>query len=412
MPEQVYAERVLDIGFRPATSLGNETTKIIVADQGGMVPELSYRGNNSHWTPQFRSNSGIPYDAKLHANFWKINLLYHVAGNFPCIPTFGASEGHEPHGAGANKEWKFKGKGVIETANAAYSVSTMEDSSTGTHLTYTKYDIVFGGSPTHYTVLRIKNNDHQKDVKINVAWHNTVGSPFLQPGNLIDLCASHYSVPEGFEPTQLFRGSSSSRYSSLERLPTVDGAIVNARLVRPLDGHTDFIGGAISNGLHIGWGSVLNPMQQLVYLSFFKGGAAAREKDIILQFNDLWLQNGGRPSTPWASQEGSTDITYCLGQENAVGFNANGLAASLKTPTFMGNPTTVEIKAQKEKTLQYGTIFTDTQGKLERGVQRVVRDARGIDVIERETGRYLTVPGDATFANLDALLPIINEQIK
>ena len=78
----------------------------------------------------------------------------------------------------------------------------------------------------------------------------------------------------------------------------------------------------------------------------------------------------------------------------------------------MGNPTTVEIKAQKEKTLQYGTIFTDTQGKLERGVQRVVRDARGIDVIERETGRYLTVPGDATFANLDALLPIINEQIK
>jgi len=403
---QLYARNTSDISGRPAIELGNGLIKVVIANPGGMVSELSNGGINAHWVPQFRGNFNEPYDQELHSGYWKCKLLYNVAGNFPCIPNFGGDcEAYgvklPPHGAAANNKWVVDKTG--KTDNAAYLISSMLDSNLP-QLSYRKYDILLEGHPVHYSVLKIKNNG-KENISINVGWHNTVGAPFLQAGCLIDLCAKEYTTPPAeFEKTQLV--AINKEFESLEQVPTIDGSIANMRIVPLPNGHTDFIIGAVPKNAQLGWGSVLNP-NGLLYLSFFKGPAAVKQNEIALQFNDLWLQYGGRHYTPWANQEGGTDLTFCLGQENVVG-GFGGLEWSLKNPEVLGNQTTVELKAGEEKTLYYGTIF-DKAIILEKGVSRVEKNENGIIVYDKRVIKSsIPITADSEFKIIEGLVKSIN----
>jgi hypothetical protein len=95
----------------------------------------------------------------------------------------------------------------------------------------------------------------------------------------------------------------------------------------------------------------------MAYACFFTGATAAAEDDIILRFNDLWMQYGGRMFTPWAACEGGTDLTYCLGTENSVPGYPLGLRFARERKQLLGAPTTVRIPAGKSRTLRYGTLF-------------------------------------------------------
>src|SRR3989338_8267206 len=143
----VCGSRITTIGGRFASELGNGLIKVVIADQGGMVQELSYKGLNAHWNPYFRSNSGESYDHKKHGEFWKIPLLYDVAGNFLCAPNFGGDcqveEGNLPvHGATANGKWII-GDPVIFDYGDKKSVlqrSTLVDPTLS--IQYEKHDVV------------------------------------------------------------------------------------------------------------------------------------------------------------------------------------------------------------------------------------------------------------------------------
>jgi hypothetical protein len=396
----VKVERVKELGGRDATLLDQGSIRVMIDDQGGMIPELTnYEGGNpvnAHWLPWFRSNSGRPFGAG-DEQFWKVNLLYHLAGNFPCAPNFGGDSDCDgmqlpPHGWTANLLWQFTGKGSDD--KSAWAVSTLESPEPKMPLSFKKIDAVAAGQPVHYTSLKITNKG-TKDMEICAAWHNNVGAPFLQAGCIISGAADRWSVsPAGGEFDQTTRLALDAEFASLEAAPLRSGGTENISIVPGPIGYTDMVCGAIPASAPLGWSALVNPFLKMAYVCFFTGPAAAGDDDIILRFNDLWMQYGGRRFTPWAAFEGGTDLAYCLGTENSAAGFAYGLQYAREKKEFLGAPTTVAIPAGKSRTLRYATLFAPYQGgaadsgfaRQDRGIRSIHAEGDSL-VLCAESGR-------------------------
>ena len=394
--------RVVEAGARDATVLENGLVRIMVDDSGGMVPELSARVKdpspapkpqktavaveapggylNAHWMPWFRSNSGKPFSAAKDAAFWKANLLYDLAGNFPCVPTFGGGgmiDGTDipPHGWTANNRWHFEKQGADHEAGAAWALSTMESPNPGMPLSFKKIDAVLKDKPVHYTSLILVNNG-DNPAEINIAWHNTVGSPFLQAGCRISAAAESWTTPPtGGEFDTTGRLAFGKKFDSLEAAPLRNGGTVDLSCVPGQIGYTDFAAGAVPRSAKLGWSAVVNSELKMAYLCFFPGPKGVKKNEIALSFNNLWMQYGGRPFTPWAAYDGGSDLTYCLGTENSLGAYAYGLAYAREHRKILGAPTTVVIPAHASMTLRYGTLFAAYSGTvLDGGIGSVEKD--------------------------------------
>ncbi|MDR2103011.1 MAG: hypothetical protein LBP42_02790 [Treponema sp.] len=358
--------RLRESGEREATVLEHDTIRLLIDDIGGMIPEFSYIQNgcriNAHWLPWFRSNSRDEYQDAEHGFFWKSKLLYHIAGNFPCAPNFGPGHVIEgihipPHGWTANLPWKFLGSGVDPASGAAWAVSSMESPEKAMPLSFKKIDLILPEEPVHYSSLEISNRGI-RNLEICTGWHNTLGAPFLQRGCRISGAAKIWQTPPlGGEFDTTSRLILGSDFSSLEEAPLARGGTVDLSQVPEPVGYTDFVSGLIPAYTRLGWSALVNPSLKLAYICFFTGPKAAAEDDIILRFNDLWMQYGGRPFTPWAPYEGGTDLSYCLGTENAAAAYTYGLEYSRRVREVMGAPTTVLIPALGKKTLRYGVLF-------------------------------------------------------
>ncbi|MDR0553983.1 MAG: hypothetical protein LBG76_04195 [Treponema sp.] len=404
--------RVVELGERKATVLEQDVVRVLIDDDGGMVPEFSSvygKGRiNAHWLPWFRGNSGAAYNDAAYGSFWKARLLYTLAGNFPCLPNFGP--GHlvnekdmPPHGWTANQPWNVVKQGIDEATGAAWVLSILESPDTLMPLSFTKIDAVIPGHPVHYTGLTVKNRGKQ-DQRICAGWHNTVGAPFLQGDCRISSPAQSWLTPPlGGEFDTTTRLKPEAEFDALEKAPLADGGTADVSRVSGPIGYTDFAVGAIPRTALLGWSAVVNPFLKMAYISFFPGPAHAAADDIILYFNELWMQYGGRPFSPWAPYEGGTDLTYCLGMENATSAFANGLEYSQKLGTLLGNPTTVTIQGQEEKTLRYATLFARyEEGVLDEGVHTLETSESGI-IAEGAKGAFCRFKADGAFSLLKKL---------
>jgi hypothetical protein len=403
--------RVAEAGGRAASVLENGRLRVLVDDEGGMIPELSARRGdgylNAHWIPPFRSNSGKRFSETEHGAFWKAKLLYSIAGNFPCSPNFGPggeSDGvlHPPHGWTATLDWKFEASGINPETGAAWALSSLRSPDRNLPLRYRKIDAVLPGIPIHYTSLEI-SNPGTSDAQINAGWHNTVGSPFLQAGCRLSVSAERFATPpEGGEFDLTGRLAIGAEFGSLAKAPLRSGKTCDLRTVPGMIGFTDLITGPVPRKTPLGWTAVANPALALVYVCCFPGPEAAGDDGIALSFNDIWMQYGGRPFTPWAAYEGGTDRTFCLGTENATGAYANGLAFAKRQKELLGAPTTVTVPAGAKRTLCYGTLFAPYEGGALDG---------GVLSVEPEKGRLalagaaktVKVPADADFSALKVL---------
>jgi hypothetical protein len=409
--ETLRVERVRELGGRDATVLQNENIRVMIDDMGGMVPELSYiQGQsrlNAHWLPWFRSGSGKPFGAA-EEQFWKANLLYHIAGNFPCAPNFGGDNDLDglvlpPHGWTANMTWRFQNTGSDN--EAAWAVSTLESPEPEMPLSFKKIDAVVSGHAVHYTSLAIANNGGG-DIEICAAWHNTVGAPFLQSGCRISGAAKRWTTaPQGGEFDTTTRLAIGAEFDALDAAPLASGGTADISLVPGPIGYTDFACGAIPASASLGWSGLVNPHLKMAYVCFFTGAAAAGEDDIILRFNDLWMQYGGRRYTPWAPYEGATDLTYCLGTENSAAGYALGLQSARERKELLGAPATVRIPAGKSRTLRYGTFFAPCEGGvLDSGICSAAgEDSRLILSGKNGSGRFPADPAFTVLKRLEAL---------
>ena len=401
-------ERVREHGGRDATLLENNSIRVMIDDIGGMIPEFSaIQGKkrvNAHWLPWFRSNSGRAFGPE-EESFWKVKLLYDIAGNFPCAPNFGGDDDLDglklpPHGWTANLSWRFRGK--FSDSEAAWAVSTMESPEAKMPLSFKKIDAALAGHPVHYTSLAITNNG-KADVEINAAWHNTAGSPLLESGCVISGAADRWMVvPRGGEFDNTTRLQLDAEFDSLKQVPLASGGTADVSVVPGPIGYTDMVCGAIPAAANVGWSALVNPRLKLAYYCFFTGPAAAAEDEIILRFNDLWMQYGGRLFTPWAAEDGGTDLTFCLGTENSAAGFAFGLKYARAKKEMLGAPTTVCVPAGKTRVLRYGTLFAPYEGNaLDSGVcSSEAGDGLLILKGKNESGRFAA---DAKFRLLKRL---------
>lgn len=401
----IESKKIRESGKREAVYMTNGRIRTVIDAEKGMIPELSTRYKdgwlNSHWQPWFRANSGQSWNEKEHSPFWKVPLLYDIAGNFPCVPNFGpdntvGSYNFPPHGYTAFEKWHQE-----NPRNTPDSVSLVSSLKEGDHpFRYKKEDLLLKDQNILYTRLDIKNTGSEKE-PYNCGWHNTTGSPFLESGCLIDNNAERFSVPPAgteFDATgQLAYGAETE---SLVSVPLREGGTVNLREVPGITGYTDFISGAVPSHCELGWCSIVNPRLKLIYLSFFKGPASVSENEIPLFFYDLWMNYGGRPFTPWASVDGMTDQTFCLGAENATGYYANGLNQAIKNPELLGNPTVLHLEPGEEKSLYYGTLFQEYKEDLfDAGIKSVLA-SEGHLVLEGYSGQDQKIPCDYRFKTL------------
>ncbi|MDR0589675.1 MAG: hypothetical protein LBG25_03930 [Spirochaetaceae bacterium] len=409
--EIARVSRVIEYGNRNSTLLEQDSIKVVINDQGGMIPELSSirekGGINAHWIPWFRSGAGKAFNDSEHGAFWKANLLYHLAGNFPCAPNFGP--GHivdgvnmPPHGWTANLQWKFIKSGIDEESGAAWAYSSLKSPDKAVPLFFQKLDVVVPSHPVHYTSLTVSNQGTQ-DISICTGQHNTLGPPLLQPGCRISGAAQAWAIPPaGGEFDTTTRLTLGAEFKTLGEAPLARGGRVDISLVPGPVGYTDFAVGVIPAAARLGWSALVNPSLKLAYVCFFTGPAAQGADDIILYFNDLWMQYGGRPFTPWAVHEGGTDLSYCLGTENSVAAYAYGLGYSRQVKTVLGAPATVTIPAKGAKTLRYGSLFApyDETG-LDQGITGIEGESSELVCIGK--GKSQRFKADPAFTLLKSL---------
>jgi hypothetical protein len=400
--------RIVELGNREATVLEQESIKVVIDDAGGMIPELSSPGEqgrvNAHWLPWFRGTTGN-YKESEHGAFWKAKLLYQIAGNFCGAPNFGPGHLVEgvnmpPHGWTANETWRHVNNGTDDDSGAAWALSTMESPEQAMPLSFKKIDMVIPGQPVHYSSMTVKNHG-SKDIEICAGWHNTVGTPFLQAGCRISGAArSWVTPPPGGEFDNTTRLAMNAEFPALEKAPLAKGGAVDISVVSGPIGYTDFVTGVIPENARLGWSALVNPTLKMAYICFFTGPKDAAADDIILYFNELWMQYGGRPFTPWALYDGGADLSYCLGTENAVSAYAYGLEYSRQVRRVLGAPTTVGIPAMGEKTLRYGTLFAPYSGEaLDKGIKSIEAEAAAL-ITAGENGQSYRFNADPGFALL------------
>ncbi len=372
------AEKSFDIGRRESALLENECFRVLVNREKGMVPELSQKRGaswcNAHWQPWFRYTGTESWCQKKHASYWKVPLLFDIAGNFPCCPNFGPGhrfKGRElpPHGHTSSLEWDGP---VLElTDRQASALWTLNPRNHP--LIYRKRDMILEGEQVHYTAIRV-SNDGDSAEEMNFGWHNTVGAPFLESGCVISNNARAFAVPPlGTEFDDTGRFEPGAVFDSMKNVPLREGGTADATRVPGVIGYTDFIAAAVPEESTLAWCAVINPRQNMVYFSWFAGPAEQRDNEIPLRFYNYWMNYGGRPFQPWAAEDGGTDRSFCLGAENSLSCFANGLSESIANPELLGYPTHIVLPPGESRVLYYGTAFFSYEGDLfDCGIKDVV----------------------------------------
>ena len=398
-----------DIGDRESVLLENDSFRVLVNQDKGMVPELSSRKDkawiNAHWQPWFRNTSPSKWSAHDHESYWKVPLLYDIAGNFPCCPNFGPGHSWKgsdmpPHGFTSFLNWSCQGLVTKENSVSVNWELSPRDQPFG----YYKTDMIRKNENVHYSSLSVTNHSESNE-EMNLGWHNTVGAPFLESGCIISNNAEEFIVPPlgtEFDATgQLEPGSTSS---SLSQMPLRSGGTADMSRVPGVIGYTDFIAGKVPDDCHLGWAAVTNPRQKLVYISWFTGPAAVNGSEIPLYFYNYWMNYGGRPFQPWAAQEGGTDRSFCLGSENSISFYANGLEDSVRNPTLMGHPTHIVLNPGETRVLHYATaLFPYKDDVLDQGVSRVEQVKDGLLLYGEAKGSAFKIEAQTRFEELKEL---------
>jgi hypothetical protein len=383
------ARRVEYMGRR-AVLLGNERVVTAVEAVGGMVPVFGLRRGaavlNAHWIPDFRDPSAAPWSEAAHAPFWKVPLLRNLAGDFPCTPSFGGvcqvDGAVQPiHGWGANLEWTLEAAGVDAESGAAYARWTLPSPSAAMPLHHDKLDLVLPGQPAYFSLVRLRNAG-AAPTAVNLVRHTTVGAPLLAAGCRLSVCADRFmAAPDGTEFDATGRLLQGATFSRLEEAPLRGGGTADLREVPGPIGHTDFVMGAVPERLPLGWSCVLNPALRLAYVCLFPGAPGLPPGEVAGSFNELWMQYGGRPFTPWALAEGAPDRVFCLGTENGVSSFNLGLPHARQHPTLLGRPTVFEVPARGARTFLSGAALVELDDGLAREGVRAIEAGPGAMVL-------------------------------
>ncbi|KHT62537.1 hypothetical protein RJ45_17140 [Photobacterium gaetbulicola] len=331
----------------------NDETRLFVQAFGGMTPEFSRKMHsqtgdywlNAHWLPHFKS----PFSGKLNKQnpaekaYWGVELLRQAAGCFPCAPAFGPGNQRVPtHGDTANTDWQLTSAEQVEADGRKFARATWSLAGNYEQLCYRKADYLRDDDGSHYMVMTVENTTNH-DVPINLAWHTTLGAPFLERGCwILDNCDEYQVSPEGteFDATSSLKLGSS--FPSLSQAPMLSGASKDLSVMPGYNGSAEFISGT-SSSKQVLWSACYNPYFNLVYVS-----AVPLEQlsdQVSPSFMNYWIHSGGRDAVPWADYPGGPDRNYALGLECSIGGSCKGYDWSLEQPCMLNKPTNYNLEA-------------------------------------------------------------------
>lgn len=395
---------------RNATVLSNDLIRIVSEDQGGMVLELSSdtpAGGrlNAHLLPHYRG-SGTSVFSDENSQYWKNSpFLYQKAGSYLSFPNFGPSfsdgdEEQEHNGYTASSYWMVERYGTDPEFGGVWLMSLVRNRKAKWQVR--KIDMLLPNQPVHYTACVITNNGSE-DLIANATWNNELGSPFLESGCVLN--ASSESWATGSEDPHIgitSRLAPNTTFDDWKKAPLKGGGTVDLSEVPPAIGKSDFISGVIPKTASMGWSSVINPRQQMVYFTFFPGPASLEEDQVPINFNNFLFDYGGRSETPWALYPGGMSQQYSLNYGSGTNHLYEGLEHTKPGDQLMDADTTITVKPGETKTLYYASAFCAYDNNRIGGnfntVEQVVEG-----IVLKRTKSWAFIPSDSTFHCLKQL---------
>ncbi len=368
---------------QPGVRLSNQRTRLFVQHFGGMTPEFSVRSDlefssqwvNTHWNPHFRT----PFSGKIdatnveQAQYWGIELMRQAAGTFPCAPTFGPGNDElPPHGECANRDWALVGSGSSDSEQR--SVSYVQWSLEGNYreLSYQKWDYLLDDDSTHYSVLAI-HNQGAKPQAANLAWHTTLGAPFLERDCLIvNNCNRFSAAPVGTEFDQTTSLEPGAQFDAFDGAPLKQGGTRDLSRMPGFNGHAEFVSGTTDAKQYL-WSVCVNPHLGLAYLSVIPYSVIKGQVNATSM--NYWIHSGGRDFAPWADYAGGGDRNYALGMEAAIGASCLGLDGALENPQYMGRPSYIELSPDQSATFPVANSIFEIALEPERDPYQQIEDA-------------------------------------
>ncbi|WP_320128313.1 hypothetical protein [uncultured Sphaerochaeta sp.] len=396
---------------RNATVLNNDLVRVVLEDQGGMELEFSSLTPsgvriNANFLPDFRGTGTSVYSDE-NREFWKSSPhLYHKAGSYFCFPNFGPAPTQELaslQGYGGftpSAYWMVERYGTDPEFGGIWLMSTVRNRKEKWQVR--KVDMLLPNQPVHYTACVITNTN-DTDLVVTAAWNNEIGSPFLEAGCVLNSCAQSWvTAPKGELYGSVSRLAPDTQFDDWKKAPLQGGGTNDLTEVPYPIGKTDYILGLVPRSSNLGWTSVINPRQQMIYFTFFPGPNALGPDDIPVNFNNFLFEYGGRTETPWSLYAGGMSQQYSLNCGSGTNRFYGGYKALNPLDTLLGANTTVTIKAGETKTLYYAKAFCPYDNARIGGnfysVEQVVEG-----LVLKRTKSWAFIPADSIFHSLKQL---------
>ncbi|MGH0052498.1 MAG: hypothetical protein ACQ5SW_03790 [Sphaerochaetaceae bacterium] len=389
---------------RNATVLTNDQIQVVLEDQGGMVLELSAllsQGGrvNAHLIPYYRGTGPSVFNNE-NAEYWKTSpYLYQKAGSYFSFPNYGpayeSERGRqEQSGFTASSYWMVERYGTDPEFGGVWLMSVVRNRKE--HYLIRKIDMLLPNHPVHYTAIFISNNGSES-LLANTTWNNEVGAPFLESGCVLNASAQHWTTgPEQALSGAVSRLQPNTQFDDWRKAPLKQGGTADLSEVPPSIGRTDFISGVVPRLSYLGWSSVINPRQQMVYFTFFPGPKALGDGEIGLNFNNFLFDYGGHTQTPWTLYPGGMSQQFSLNCGSGTNKLYAGTRGASASDRLLDAETTVTINGGETKSLYYATAFAPYDNNRIGGnfytVEQVVEG-----VLLKRTKSYAFIPADSTF---------------
>jgi hypothetical protein len=396
---------------RNATVLSNDLVRVVLEDQGGMELEFSsmtpHGGRiNAHLLPYYRG-TGTSVFSDENREFWKGSPhLYQKAGSYFSFPDYGPSpipDESEMRGQGGftpSAYWMVERYGTDPEFGGVWLMSLVRNRKAKWQVR--KVDMLLPGQPVHYSACIITNSDTE-DLVANTTWSNELGSPFLESGCVLNSCAQTWaSIPLGQLPSAVSRLQPDARFDDWKKAPLRGGGTVDLTEVPAPIGKTDFITGLVPRSASLGWASVINPRQQMIYFTFFPGPKAVGADEVSISFNNFLFEYGGRTETPWAFYNGGMSQQYSLNCGSGTNRFCSGTEGLQGDDMLLGAPTTVTIRPGETKTLYYAKAFCPYDNtRIGGNFYNVEQTVDGL--VLKRTKSSAFIPADPSFHSLKQL---------
>lgn len=387
---------------RNATIMSNDSIRAVIEDQGEIAIELSaanVQGGrvNAVSIPYFRGiGSGVLSDE--NTDWYKSKQRTYTAGGI--YFTFPSSS--EEHILSTTTCWMLRRYGSESRYGGVWRVSEMKSREMGNRYRLTKLDLMLPSHPVLYTYIRITNTD-EVPLEYNVSVHAMLQSPFLESGCLISSSPAEFSAyPPNLREVAFNRLRSGVKFNDLKHAPGLRGQSADLSYIPGPTGTYDYVMGRLKGDDEIGWTTVINPRQQLLWCSFFPSPSSRLPDDVIrFPHVDLAFNYLGRMDSPWALYEGGTPQVFSL----TAGFgmmNHHGAFDGLLTDIIPGG---------ESRSVVYANAFTSFDNpRIGGGFYSVERAEHGL--VFKRTKSYAYLQCDHSFRTLlDVADDILSDQV-